>query len=137
MDKDEQLETLEGQQYRSNSHDLGIRGERAAARFLRGRGIEVLDTNWVCPAGEVDIVARDGEVLCFVEVKTRSQVERGFPSEAVDKRKRARYERIAAHYLARSEFVDVPVRFDVISILVLSEHRAFLRYHIDAFWAAG
>lgn len=114
-------------------HELGARGEAAAARFLRRRGIEVVETNWVCPAGEADIIARDDEVLCFIEVKTRSQAEKGFPSEAVDARKRDRYERIAACYLQTCDDVDMKVRFDVISILVLSEHRAFLRYHVDAF----
>ena len=116
-------------------HELGARGEAAAARFLHRRGIEVVETNWTCPAGEADIIARDDATLCFIEVKTRSQAEKGFPSEAVDARKRDRYERIAACYLQTCDDVDVKVRFDVISILVLSEHRAFLRYHVDAFGA--
>lgn len=114
-------------------HELGARGEAAAARFLRKRGIEVIETNWTCYAGEADIIARDGDVLCFVEVKTRSGVEKGFPSEAVDAKKRDRYERIAACYLQTCEDVDLRVRFDVVAILVLSEHRAFLRYHTNAF----
>lgn len=69
----------------------------------------------------------------FVEVKTRSNAEKGFPAEAVDAKKRERYERIAACYLATYENCDIRVRFDVISILVLSENRAFLRFHKNAF----
>lgn len=115
------------------AQELGRRGEAAAVQFLKRRGFEILDTNWVCYAGEADIIARDEDVLCFIEVKTRSQIEKGFPSEAVDANKRDRYERIAACYLQTYECVDVRVRFDVISILVISEHRAFLRFHINAF----
>lgn len=119
----------------SDSKELGRRGEKAAARFLKRRGYEILETNWTCFAGEADIIARDGDTLCFIEVKTRSQVNKGFPSEAVDARKREKYERIAACYLKDYDICDIRVRFDVISILVLSKDRAFLRFHINAFGA--
>lgn len=113
--------------------ELGRRGEAAAVSFLQRRDIDVVETNWTCPAGEADIIAREGSALCFIEVKTRTQVEKGFPEEAVDARKRQRYERIAAFYLRDHATEDVRVRFDVISILVLSEHHAFLRYHRNAY----
>lgn len=119
----------------TSPQELGARGEEAAARFLERKGMEILERNWTCPAGEADIICRDEDTLCFVEVKTRSTVEKGFPAEAVDECKRARYERIAASYLQTYESCDIRVRFDVISILVISKHRAFLRYHIDAFGA--
>lgn len=112
---------------------LGKRGELAAVRCLSRKGYEILETNWTCVAGEADIVALEEDTLCFVEVKTRSNVEKGFPAEAVDAKKRDRYERIAACYLATYENCDIRVRFDVISILVLSENRAFLRFHKNAF----
>lgn len=112
---------------------LGKRGELAAARFLQRKGYEILETNWVCNAGEADIIAQEDDTLCFVEVKTRSNVERGVPAEAVNAKKRNRYERIAASYLTTYEDCDIRVRFDVISILVLSERRAFLRFHKNAF----
>lgn len=118
-----------------SSKELGRRGERAAAHFLEQRGYEILEMNWTCFAGEADIIARTDETLCFIEVKTRSHLEKGFPAEAVDARKRSKYERIAACYLQLCDFCDIRVRFDVISILVLSEHRAFLRFHINAFGA--
>ena len=116
-----------------SSKELGRRGEEAAARFLERRGFEVLERNWTCFAGEVDIIALQEDALCFIEVKTRSSVQKGFPSEAVDGRKRDRYERIAACYLKENVHDDLRVRFDVISILALGGDRAFLRHHINAF----
>lgn len=118
-----------------DSKELGRRGEKAALRYLERRGFDVLDANWLCPFGEADIVAFDGDTLCFIEVKTRRGAEKGFPEEAVDARKRAKYEKIAACYLKEHEYVDVHVRFDVIAILVLGSDRAFLRMHMNAFGA--
>lgn len=116
--------------------ELGRRGEDAAARFLYRRGYDIVERNWTCAAGEADIIARDGDAVVFVEVKTRTSVEKGMPSEAVDARKRERYERIAALFLKDYDAVDVPVRFDVVSLLVISSDRALVRHHINAF-AAG
>ena len=113
--------------------ELGRRGEEAAAKFLQRRGFEVIERNWKCIAGEADIIALCEDTLCFVEVKTRSDVQKGFPSEAVNERKRDRYERIAACYLKDHVYDDLRVRFDVISILVLNNDRAFLRHHANAF----
>lgn len=117
--------------------ELGRRGEDAAALYLVRRGYDILERNWTCFAGEADIIARDGEALVFVEVKTRSSVEKGFPSEAVDAPKRERYEKIALAYLTEESFSDIPVRFDVVSIVVLAPDRAFIRHHINAFSAVG
>lgn len=115
--------------------DLGRRGEDAAARFLDRRGYEIVERNWTCAAGEADIIARDEETVVFVEVKTRSSCERGLPSEAVDAEKRERYERIAALFLQGYDVVDVPVRFDIISLVVIGPDRAMIRHHINAFSA--
>ena len=101
--------------------ELGRRGEDAAARFLERRGY--------------DIVARDRQAVVFVEVKTRSGYAKGLPSEAVDAAKRDRYEKIAAAFLAEYDVVDVPVRFDVVSIVTVAPDRAMIRHHIDAFGA--
>lgn len=117
------------------NQDLGRRGERAAARFLEARGFEILERNWTCDAGEADIIARHEGDLVFVEVKTRSSLEHGLPDEAVDVAKRSRYERIAAYYLRDCDMVDVLVRFDVVSLLVVGGERALVRHHINAFSA--
>ena len=84
-------------------------------------------------AGEADIIARDGDSVVFVEVKTRSSCDCGMPAEAVDEAKRDRYERIAALFLQGFDVVDVPVRFDIVSIVAISPDRAMIRHHINAF----
>lgn len=116
--------------------ELGRRGENAAVRFLDRRGYEIVERNWTCSAGEADIIARDDETLVFIEVKTRSNTDKGFPSEAVNAAKRRRYEGIAAQFLQGYDVVDVAVRFDVVSIVVVAVDRALIRHHINAF-AAG
>lgn len=120
----------------AHNKELGKRGEDAASRFLFDRGYEIVERNWKCRFGEADIIARDGDAIVFVEVKTRSGLERGFPSEAVDAKKRSRYERIALAYLSGCDEVDVPVRFDVVSIVSIAENRALIRHHISAFSGA-
>lgn len=114
---------------------LGRKGEDAAARYLELRGYEILERNWQCPFGEADIIAMDGSTLVFVEVKTRSGIEYGFPEEAVTKEKRRRYEKISACYLKESDYVDIAFRFDVIGLLVLDGSRASLKHHINAYGA--
>lgn len=114
-------------------HELGRQGERAASELLRRKGYEILDRNWSCPAGEVDIVAMDGECLVFIEVKTRYGTAQGLPEEAVTPRKQSRYERIAGYYLAYYDGPQGPVRFDVIGIQVLPNGRAFARHILGAF----
>jgi putative endonuclease len=75
---------------------LGRDGEDAAASYLRGSGYEILDRNWRCRLGEIDIVARHGDEIVVVEVKTRTTELYGHPLEAVDARKRTRLWKLAA-----------------------------------------
>jgi putative endonuclease len=99
---------------------VGRYGEDLAVAHLRELGLQVLDRNWRCSAGELDVVARDGEALVFVEVKTRSSLAFGDPAEAVSPVKAARLRRLALHWLDahRDEVHYVPqLRFDVVSIL--------------------
>lgn len=113
--------------------DLGRKGEDAAARYLVQRGYEILERNWTCFAGEADIIARDEEWLVFVEVKTRKNTDKGFPSEAVNERKREKYERIALAYASEYSETEIPVRFDVVSIVVIGKDKAMIRHHMNAF----
>lgn len=115
--------------------ELGRRGEEAAARYLERKGFEILERNWTCVYGEADIIAQSEDALVFVEVKTRSNTDKGLPEEAVDKKKRKRYEMIAASFLETYDIVDIAVRFDVVAILVVGGERALLRHHISAFSA--
>ena len=119
-----------------HNKELGQRGEEAAALYLKRRGYEILERNWRCFAGEADIIAQDGDTLVFVEVKTRTSIKYGFPAEAVDAAKRDKYEKIALCYLADYEYTDIPVRFDVLSIVAVSEDRACVRHQISAFSAS-
>lgn len=117
----------------THNREIGRKGEEASARYLELMGYEILERNWECPAGEADIIALDFDEIVFVEVKTRTSFDKGFPSQAVGKKKRDRYERIAAWYLHENDYVDTPVRFDVMALLVLSGDRAFLRHYKNAF----
>jgi putative endonuclease len=96
---------------------LGEYGERLAARYLRDRGLSVIDRNWRCAHGELDLVARDGDCLVFCEVKTRRTERFGAPVEAVDWRKAARLRRLAAAWLQEHEVRGGRIRIDVIGIL--------------------
>ncbi|GEM_PF-488252 len=116
-----------------HNYELGIRGENAAVKFLKNKGYEILERRWECPGGEADIIARYNNDIHFIEVKTRMSTHMGFPAEAVDKRKRERYERIAEFYLSNYEGAEGRLMFDIISILVVSDHRAFLKFHQNAY----
>lgn len=80
--------------------ELGRAGEERAARYLRSRGYVILDRNWRCDQGEIDIVAHRDDRLCIVEVKTRRTEQYGHPFEAVDERKRRRLWRLAFAWAA-------------------------------------
>jgi putative endonuclease len=97
---------------------LGQWGEDLAVRHLQGQGFEVLDRNWRCREGELDIVARDGAVLVFVEVKCRSNLLYGEPAEAVTPTKARRLRHLSARWLNEQKpdgYWDL--RFDVVSVL--------------------
>lgn len=119
----------------SRGKTLAMRGEEAAAQYLVKRGYEVIERDWECHAGTADIIARDGDTLVFAEVKTRTDLLSGFPSEAITKEKRQRYEKIACAYAADHKVSDVMMRFDVLALVVLDEERLIVRHHINAFCA--
>jgi putative endonuclease len=96
---------------------LGAYGEQLAARYLEDRGLQVLDRNWRCAHGEVDLVARDGDCLVFCEVKTRRSERFGAPVEAVTRHKETRLRRLASAWLQEHEVRGGRVRIDVIGVL--------------------
>lgn len=97
---------------------LGKWGEDLAVRHLQGQGFEVLDRNWRCREGELDIVARDGRSLVFVEVKTRSGLLYGEPAEAVTWTKARRIRVLATRWLGEQRPPGSwELRFDVVSVL--------------------
>lgn len=96
---------------------LGSRGERAAAAHLRKRGYRVINRNYRCPVGEIDLISWDGETIVFVEVKTRSSTEAEDPIDAIRPGKWARVERAARCFLAQRATRDHPCRFDVVTVV--------------------
>ena len=105
-------------QQHDQRRELGRFGEAYAARHLVEGGMVVLDRNWRCHAGEIDLVLRDGSVLVVCEVKTRSSVRFGSPLEGVDERKAARLRRLAARWLAEHPLTPGEVRIDLVGVLV-------------------
>jgi putative endonuclease len=97
---------------------LGAYGETLAARHLVEQGMVVLDRNWRCELGEVDLVLRDGPVLVICEVKTRSSTMFGSPIEAVTEQKAARLRRLAARWLADHRVRPDEIRIDLVGVLV-------------------
>ncbi|WP_433182908.1 YraN family protein [Actinoallomurus sp. CA-150999] len=96
---------------------LGRQGEQAAADHLALLGWQILDRNWRCGEGELDIVARDGGELVVCEVKTRSSTAFGTPVEAITPAKAARLRRLAARWLAAHGVAHATARIDVIGLL--------------------
>ena len=96
---------------------LGRYGEELAARLLAARGMQVLDRNWRCDAGELDLVLRDGDDLVVAEVKTRTSDACGTPHEAVGAEKLARLRRLAARWLADHDARPRGVRVDLVAVL--------------------
>ncbi len=101
----------------SNSK-LGARGEALAVLHLVDAGMEVVDRNWRSRYGELDVVARDGDVLVFVEVKTRSGLGYGTPAESVTYSKQLRIRRLALQWLEERGSPWVRLRFDVVAIVM-------------------
>lgn len=99
------------------NQSIGKTGEDAAAVFLKGKGCRILERNFKCRLGEVDIVACDGETICFVEVKTRSSEDFGLPQEAVSRQKQTQISKTALHYLKTKKLFEKSARFDVVSVL--------------------
>ena len=95
---------------------LGMNGEEIACKELEQRGYSVLARRYRVRSGELDIVARDGETLVFVEVKARASHEFGTAAEAVTPMKQRRLMRLATEYMLRERLPECPCRFDVVSI---------------------
>ena len=95
---------------------LGKSGEQAAVAELERRGYAILDRRYRTARGEIDIVARDGDTVVFVEVKVRETAECGTAAEAVTCQKQRRLAYMACDYLARHHLMDQPCRFDVVAI---------------------
>ncbi len=96
---------------------LGKKGELAARRFLLSRGYKVLESNFSTPQFEIDIIAKDFDTLCFIEVKTRTGVKKGLPREGVTTAKQKKIIMGAQYYLSLNKITNTRLRFDVVEVL--------------------
>ena len=113
----------------------GLQGEAMVARYLREHGFRLAAHSYRSRFGEIDLIAWDGDVLCFVEVKTRTDTEYGLPREFVGPKKQQRIRAAAAQYLARYD-LDCPVRFDVAEVYTtdtLDKNKTKIEYLEAAF----
>jgi putative endonuclease len=111
---------------------LGDRGENVAARHLRNRGYKIIIRNFRCELGEIDIVARDGKTLVFVEVKTRAYDDPA-PEDQVNPAKQHQLTRVAKLYLSRYGTPQPPSRFDVVAIVWPNGRDPLIRHTPHAF----
>ncbi len=111
----------------------GAEGEKMAAEFLLRQGYRILERNFRTVLGEIDLIAKDGKVLVFVEVKARSGIRFGVPQMAVDLRKQAKMSRVALVYLSQKKLEACECRFDVIGITKGSNGGAEIEHFKDAF----
>jgi putative endonuclease len=113
--------------------ELGRHGERIAVAYLARAGLLLLDRNWRCRDGELDIVAREGAALVFCEVKTRRGTGFGHPVEAVTGAKQRRLRTLAQRWLAAHDEHAPDLRFDVVGVLVRPSRPALVRHLRGAF----
>jgi putative endonuclease len=99
------------------SNTVGRYGEDLAARYLSTHGFAVLERNWRCELGEIDIVAREGDTLVVCEVKTRRGLNYGSPAESITYRKLATLRKLADRWLKTHELRPAEIRIDIISVL--------------------
>jgi len=121
------------------AHALGRWGETCAARFLEQRGWTILAMNYRFGRREVDLVARRGDVVAFVEVKTRAGDGYGAPQEAITALKRREVETVAAQFVDRHSLQDLSVRFDAVAIVVRRRHQGseIAIEHVEDAWRPG
>lgn len=116
----------------SDNRTLGARGEEIAAAYLKKRRYRVIETNYRCKCGEVDIIARDGSVLVFIEVKTRRTATYGPPQLSVTPFKQRQISKAALTWLAKNRLMESNARFDVVGV-VLREGTPVIEHIENAF----
>lgn len=100
-----------------NKRQLGGEYEKLAAEYLKAQGYVILEQNYRCRSGEIDLIARDGEYLCFIEVKYRRGISCGSPLKAVGLHKQMQILKVARYYLMKKKLnLDTACRFDVVAI---------------------
>ncbi len=111
---------------------LGAFGEEAASAYLKKRGYQIIQKNFRCRAGEIDIIAADGETIVFIEVKTRRTLTYGLPCEAVTPLKRQHIKRVISYYVLLKGLSEKQLRIDVME-LYIKEEKVYIHHIEDAF----
>ncbi len=101
----------------ADKDDLGRRGEEVAATWFEQRGYTVLERNWRCAIGELDLILRDGDTTVFAEVKTRTSVAYGHPFEAITQKKAQRLRQLAAEWCRQQDSGSPNIRIDVVAVI--------------------
>ena len=104
--------------------DVGILGEKLAGEFLGEKGYRILETNYRCPEGEVDIIAKDQDFLVFVEVRTKKSLEFGSPEESITPAKMRRLRAVAAYYRQHHDNLLPLWRIDVVAVVLGQDNKA-------------
>ena len=103
---------------KENNREIGTKAEEIACWFLRQQGYKIIDRNFYTRVGEIDIIAKDGQTLVFIEVKYRKDAKKGYPAQAVDLRKQQKIQKSAMYYLKKNHLsFEQMIRFDVVEIL--------------------
>ena len=100
--------------------EFGKLAEDLAAKFLVAQGYKILERNYKNKFGEIDIIAQQEGVICFIEVKARHSADRGLPQEAVSSRKQRQISRVAVNYLKLKKLLEHAARFDVVALLYVN-----------------
>lgn len=112
---------------------IGRWGESLAERYLKEKGFTVLERNFRAHRGEIDLIAKDGETLVFVEVKTKTREGFGEPEDWIDEKKQDQIGKVAMGYLMEKGIEQTDCRFDVVGIIKIGS-RTEIRHIEDAFW---
>lgn len=113
-----------------NKRKIGCQGEQLVAKYLKKQRVKILQTNYNCPVGEIDIVAMSNNTIIFVEVKSRSSTQFGLGREAVTLHKQRHIVRACQYYLLQNKLTGMQVRFDVAEVDL---NTLTVEYIVDAF----
>lgn len=100
-----------------NNRSTAVKGEQLACEYLKNKGYKIVERNYHCPLGEIDIIAKDKDIVVFIEVKTRESTQYGLPQESIDFRKQKKLINTAKSWIAMHSKEGKGYRFDVIAIL--------------------
>lgn len=106
-----------------NNIDKGFLGENEATKYLISKGYSILDRNYRTKIGEIDIIAIKSEVLTFIEVKTRTNIEYGYPCEAVNWRKQDKIIKSSFVYMKQKRLTNYQIRYDIIEVFLCEKPR--------------